>query len=91
MKAGKCYRASRIAPACPEVAVDGIKPSTFTTKVINISNMQSDKLPKVTTQLTTEVEIALNNRLSGFVDGDLHQWQRAIQQHDSLSRHNTIP
>ena len=53
--------------------------------------MQADKLPKVTTQLTTEVEIALNNRLSGFVDGDLHQWQRAIQQHDSLSRHNTIP
>ena len=46
MKAGKCYRASRSAPACPEVAVDGIKPSTFTTKVINISNMQSDKLPK---------------------------------------------
>ena len=91
MKAGKCYRASRSDPACPEVALDGIKPSTFTTQVINISNMQSDKLPKVTTQLTTEVEIALNNRLSGFVDGDLHQWQRAIQQHDSLSRHNTIP
>ena len=83
MKAGKCYRASRITPACPEVAVDGIKPSTFITKVINISNMQSDKLPKVTTQLTTEAETALNNRLSGFVDGGLHQWQRAIRQHGS--------
>ena len=45
--------------------------------------MQSDKLPKVTTQLTTEAETALNNRLSGFMDGGLHQWQRAIQQHDS--------
>ncbi len=83
MKVGKCYRTSRITPACPEVAVDGIKPSTFITKVINISNMRSYKLPKVTTQLTTEAEIALNNRLSGFMDGGLHQWQRAIQQHDS--------
>lgn len=45
--------------------------------------MQADKLPKVTTQLTTEVEIALNNRLSGFMDGGLHQWQRAIRQHGS--------
>ena len=45
--------------------------------------MQSDKLPKVTTQLTTEAETALNNRLSGFVDGGLHQWQRAIRQHGS--------
>ena len=24
-----------------------------------------------------------NFRLLGFVDGGLHQWQRAIQQHDS--------
>ena len=83
MKAGKCYRTSRITPACPEVAVDGIKPSTFITKVINISNMQSYKLPMVTTQLTTEAETELNNRLSGFVDGGLHQWQRAIRQHGS--------
>ena len=83
MKTGKCYRTSRITPACPEVAVDGIKPSTFITKVINISNMRSDELLKVVTQLTTEAETALNNRLSGFVDGGLHQWQRAIQQHDS--------
>ena len=45
--------------------------------------MQSDKLPKVTTQLTTEAEISLNNRLSGFVYGGLHQWQRAIRQHGS--------
>ena len=85
MKVGKCYRTSRITPACPEVAVDGIKPSTFITKVINISNMQSDKLPKVTTQLTTEAETALNNRLSSFMDGGLHQWQRAIRQHGPLT------
>ena len=73
------------------MAVDGIKPSTFITKVINISNMQSYKLPMVTTQLTTEAETELNNRLSGMVDGGLHQWQRAIRQHDSLFRHNTVP
>ena len=45
--------------------------------------MRSDKLLKVVTQLTTEAETELNNRLSGMVDGGLHQWQRAIQQHDS--------
>ena len=63
--------------------------------------MQSDKLPKVTTQLTKDAEAELNNRLprkvaviakrhfrdnnrlSGFVDGGLHQWQRAIRQHGS--------
>ena len=47
--------------------------------------MQSDKLPKVTTQLTTEAETALNNRLSSFMDGGLHQWQRAIRQHGPLT------
>ncbi|WP_299351272.1 hypothetical protein [uncultured Porphyromonas sp.] len=45
--------------------------------------MQSYKLPKVTTQLTTEAETELNNRLSGFMDGGLHQWQRAIRKHGS--------
>jgi len=45
--------------------------------------MRSDKLLKVVTQLTTEAETELNNRLSGMVDGGLHQWQRAIRQHGS--------
>lgn len=97
MEAVKCYRASRSDPACPEVVVDGIKPSTFSSKVINIFNMQADKLLKVITQLTKDAEAELNNRLprkvavidkrrirdnfrlSGFVDGGLHQWQRAIR------------
>ena len=45
--------------------------------------MQSDKLLKVITQLTKDAEEELNNRLPGFVNGGLHQWQRAIRQHDT--------